>query len=195
MEYPYEGLSSSLDLAHDLPLFFGRDDESSIRIPVEVTKGFEQRFPLRSVPQVGGARVDVLGVKGIFPTHQTVGFARPSFHTNADESFGKLLSQRKGRTDWLLHRTNIPWVGITRTRPACFDTIKLKGESMTAIAEEGLIRGYKYAIFEIQQDRCFWWVERPGGTAFWRGNVDPVPKNPEEAKEQIVKTLAKHGVG
>jgi hypothetical protein len=66
---------------------------------------------------------------------------------------------------------------------------------MTSIAEEGLIRGYKYAIVEIQQDRYFWWVERPGGTAFWRGNADPVPKNPEEAKEQIIKTMAKYGVG
>ena len=50
MEHPYEGFSSSLDLFHDLPLFFRGDNESSIRILVEIAEDFEQRLPLRSIP-------------------------------------------------------------------------------------------------------------------------------------------------
>jgi hypothetical protein len=65
---------------------------------------------------------------------------------------------------------------------------------MTAIVEEGRIVGYQYSILEVKEGEYFWWAERPGGTACWRGNVFPVPTSIEEAKQQISETLEKYGV-
>ena len=63
------------------------------------------------------------------------------------------------------------------------------------VVDEGRISGYQYAVAEIREGEYIWWVERPGGTACWRGNAYSVPTSPEEAKEQIADMLRKYGVG
>ncbi len=65
---------------------------------------------------------------------------------------------------------------------------------MTTIVQEGRVQGYRYAILEIHEQQYFWWVERPGGIAFWRGNYHSVPETPEKAKKQITETITKYGV-
>ena len=66
---------------------------------------------------------------------------------------------------------------------------------MATVVDEGYISGYRYAIFQKNKGEYIWWVERPGGTACWRENTHPIPSTVEEAKSQIVSTMAQYGVG
>ncbi len=66
---------------------------------------------------------------------------------------------------------------------------------MAEVVDEGYISGYKYAILQRGRGDYIWWVERPGGTACWRGNCHQIPATVEEAREQIMRTMAEYGVG
>ena len=82
-----EGLPAVRHFLAGLQVFSGRDNEAPVRLLVEISERFKYPLPLRSVPEVCGTRVDVLGMMKVFASHQAVGLVGKRFQTDLSELF------------------------------------------------------------------------------------------------------------